>query len=232
MTDFIRRTPSETAVDDCQELNRELREIIQRSRVVGYNILARLFDENQLGIVAQMMQNIDVAMERAPLAENKTRRRVVQKLARLHELQNVIAASRNFCRHVVTPGTPFDEALPAGDMPAIAAQIPTMSNGDIEGFVNASVEAIERNLNQALRITVQSFSAALVRAEGRSTQIQDQIDRVGLPEGANRRQAQTSLVYTEAFVRELNRIIAYFQTILASVVPHFQDGPIGGETGP
>jgi hypothetical protein len=79
---------------------------------------------------------------------------------------------------------------------------------------------------------VQSFSAALERAEGCSTQIQDQIDRLGLAEGANKRQAQTSLVYTEAFVRDLNRTISYFQTILKPVVPNSQDGPMDGGTDP
>jgi hypothetical protein len=202
---------------EVQELLNGISEQIQQSRTIGFTILSRMFDYQQGGIVSQITHNIDGAMEATPLTEGTTKRRVVQRLARLNELQNVIAASRNFCRYVVTPGTAFAEALHVEGIPVIAAHIPA-NNGNIELYVNESVEAVERHLTQALRITLQSFRATLVAAEAGLTQIQAGVDAANLVENAHKRQVRTSLEFCEATVRELKRIVAYFEG-LDSVVP-------------
>ena len=155
------RTPSLQAVEDAQDLATVLNDRIEQSRIFGYKILFRLFDEEQGGILSQITYTIDSVLDQTPLAEGANKRKVFQRLARLEELKRIIAASRNFCRYVVT-GVPLKiGSVLVEILPSIKADFP-QNKGNIVNYVDQCIEAVEINLGQALENTLSRFRSNLV----------------------------------------------------------------------
>ena len=198
----------------------DVRELIKRSRAVGYGMLSRLFDEHQVGLVAQICLDIDLCMEQRQLEESAMKRRIHQKIARLSELQNIIDESRNFCRYVITSRKDFVEILPVSQLPSVKAGFPSTSEySDIENFVDKCVEAVEENLAHAVATTIARFRSTLTVAEARLLHTQLEVDKLDIRENSNKRQLRISLEFSEAVIREIKRIIDYFVSIQSFLPP-------------
>ena len=73
---------STAAKDEVLELLNEVDERIHKSRSFGYQILSRLFDERQLGLVAQLNWSIDSCIENSALQESVQKRGIFQRIAK------------------------------------------------------------------------------------------------------------------------------------------------------
>ena len=216
----IQRTPSIVMVEHAQDLLVDVRDRIEQSRVVGYRVLSRLFDEQQLGIVTQIVLNIDTYIDRIQLEESAQKRRIFQRMARLHELQNIIDASRNFCRYVITPRKPFEDFSIGSEITCSVAAIPIADKyKNIEEYVDKCVESVEISYAHAVTITKSCFQSTLALTDACLMQAQTEVDALGMTENKNKRQVRSQLEFLEASIRELKRIIDYFESLISLVPP-------------